>query len=334
MNRIIIYLIFVSSISLETTAQVSPNPARFEFDHKSMGTIFRIVCYTADGECARMASVKAFNRIDSLNYVMSDYLPDSELNRLSRTSGKGTYIEVSKELFEIIDLSYQWSLKTNGIFDISIGPFSQLWRRAGRKDMLPTLDQIQSASRSVGYQYIHLNKEKRSILLEKPNMQLDLGGIAKGFAVDETYQIFLQAGIQCVLIDGGGDIRAGDAPPGKNGWKIVLENLDKKHQALYLSNASIATSGDLYRYVQIDSEKYGHIIDPRTGYGLTIQRTVTVKAKNCAEADVLASILSILEPAEGSKFISSMPDVAALIVQIKNDNIERFENGDLNFLKE
>jgi thiamine biosynthesis lipoprotein len=297
-----------------------------------MGTLFRIVCYAENEELVKAVANIAFNRIDSLNYIMSDYLPDSELNRLSRSSGKGGYVEVSNDLFTIIKLSYLWSIRTNGIFDISIGPFSQLWRRAGRKDILPTAHQIQNASESVGYRYIHIDSDKKSIYLEKPDMQLDLGGIAKGFAIDEIYGIFIQSGINHVLIDGGGDIRVGKAPPDKNGWKIVLENLEKGQHAFYLSNASIATSGDIYRYIQIDSIKYGHIIDPRTGYGSTIQRTVTVQAENCTDADVLASILSIWGPEEGFKFISSIPGTKALIIQKEDDCIERYEKGNLNFV--
>jgi thiamine biosynthesis lipoprotein len=299
-----------------------------------MGTLFRIVCYAENEELAKKVINKAFNRVDSLNYIMSDYLPDSELNRLSRSSGEGKYVAVSNDLFNIIELSYQWSVKTNGIFDISIGPFSQLWRRAGRKDAIPTAGQIQNASESVGYRYIHIDSDNKSIHLEKPDMQLDLGGIAKGFAVDEMYDIFIHSGINRVLIDGGGDIRAGKAPPAKNGWKIVLENREKDQHTIYLSNASIATSGDLYRYIQVDSIKYGHIIDPRTGYGSTIPRTVTVQANNCTDADVLASILSIWGAEEGFKFISSIPGTKALIIQNEGDYIERFEKGNLNFVND
>jgi len=333
MKRLFIILNLISVITLESSSQVSQKLERFEYVHKCMGTLFRIVCYTEDEERAKTASIKAFNRIDSLNYIMSDYLPDSELNRLSRQSGKGNYIEVSNDLFEIISLSYHWSVQTNGIFDITVGPYSQLWRRAGRKDLLPTPYQIETASESVSYRYIHINSHKKSILLEKPNMQLDLGGIAKGFAVDEMYDIFVQSGINHVLIDGGGDIRAGDVPPEKKGWKIVLENLEKDQQIINLSNASIATSGDLYRYIQIDSVKYGHIIDPRTGYGLTNQRTVTVQADNCTNADALASVLSIWGPEEGFKIISSMPDTKAVILQETNGIIEIFRKGELDYIK-
>jgi thiamine biosynthesis lipoprotein len=333
MIRQFIFLISIFAITSETTAQVSSKFERFEFAHKCMGTLFRIICYSEDAKSAKTASMKAFARVDSLNYIMSDYLPDSELNRLCRSSGKGNYIKVSSDLFEIINHSLQWSDRTNGIFDITIGPYSQLWRRAGRKDLLPTSHQIQVASKSIGYRYIHVDSDRKRILLEKPNMQLDLGGIAKGFAVDEMYEIFIQTGIHHVLIDGGGDIRAGEAPPGKEGWKIVLENLNSEQHSLFLSNSSIATSGDLYRYIQIDSVKYSHIVDPRTGYGLTVPRTVTIQTDNCTDADALASILSILGPVEGFRFLQNVPGSKALIVQAVGSGIERFEKGKLDIIK-
>lgn len=306
---------------------------RYEFSHKSMGTIFRIICYTDQESIAKQKSVEAFDRIDQLNYIMSDYLPDSELNRLSRSSGSGEYIQVSPDLLKVIKTGQQWAIKTNGIFDITIGPYSQLWRRAGRKDRLPTPEQINNASECVGFENIHIDPDNGTVMLGKEGMQLDLGGIAKGFAVDEIFNIFNNAGINQLLVDGGGDIRTGEAPHGKKGWKLVLENLQEDNQVMYATNTSIATSGDLYRYVLLDSVKYGHIIDPRTGYGLTIPRSVTIQASNCMQADILASTVSILGAKDGSGFLHEMPDVKAIIVEEEGGKLKRHEIGEMDFLK-
>jgi thiamine biosynthesis lipoprotein len=333
MIRQLNFLVLFILITLEVSARIPDELQRFEFTHKSMGTLFRIVCYAESEELAQKVTNKAFQRIDELNQIMSDYSPDSELNRLSRQSGNGKYIEVSEDLYKIINLSYQWSQRTNGVFDVTIGPYSQLWRRAGRKESLPTTREIREASKSVGYKYIRVDPDRNAVLLSMTKMQLDLGGIAKGFAVDEVFQIFKESGIDRVLIDGGGDIRVGEPPPGKPGWRVVLENMEKNNQVIYLSNASIATSGDLYRYILIDSVKYGHIIDPRTGYGLTVSRTVTIQSDNCTEADVLASVISILGPDEGMGFLSSIPDVKVVIVQEENGNIVRFEKGALDYVE-
>ncbi len=333
MNLLIKIFIILILLPGKIFSQSDEKFQRYEFSHKSMGTIFRIICYTDQEDIARQKSVEAFNRIDQLNYIMSDYLPDSELNRLSRSSGSGEYIQVSPELLKIIKTGQQWAIKTNGIFDITIGPYSQLWRRAGRKDRIPTPEQINNASERVGFENIHIDPDNGKVLLGKEGMQLDLGGIAKGFAVDEIYDIFYNAGINKLLVDGGGDIRTGEAPPGKKGWKLVLENLQDDNQVMYATNTSIATSGDLYRYVLIDSVKYGHIIDPRTGYGLTTPRTVTIQASNCMEADVLASTLSILGVKDGSALLYDMPDVKAIIVEEEGGRLRRREIGEPDFLK-
>jgi thiamine biosynthesis lipoprotein len=328
--KIFIILIFLPG---RIYSQSDEKLQRYEFSHKSMGTIFRIICYTDREDMARQKSVEAFKRIDRLNYIMSDYLPDSELNRLSRSSGSGEYIQVSPELLKVIQTGQQWAVKTNGIFDITIGPYSQLWRRAGRKDRLPTPEQINNASERVGFKNIHVDPDNGKVMLGREGMQLDLGGIAKGFAVDEVFNIFYNAGINQLLVDGGGDIRTGEAPPGAKGWKLVLENLQDDNQVMYANNTSIATSGDLYRYVLLDSVKYGHIIDPRTGYGLTTRRTVTIQASNCMEADVLASTLSIMGAKDGSDFLSEMPDIKAIIVEEEGGKLKRYEIGEMDFFK-
>lgn len=333
MNRLIRILILLIFLAGRSFSQPADTLQRFEFSHKSMGTIFRIVCYAYQAEKAQQISDRAFERIDELNYIMSDYLPDSELNRLSRNSGSGKYTRVSSDLYVILSLGQQWGITTNGIFDITIGPYSQLWRRAGRKEKLPTPDQIKSASESVGYKYIQIDKDSSAVKLCKERMQLDLGGIAKGYTVDVIYDMFVNSGIKKVLVDGGGDIRVGDPPPGKKGWGIVMENLVDDNHLVYISNTSIATSGDLYRYVQIDSIKYGHIIDPRTGYGLTIRRTVTIQASNCTEADVLASTISIWGAEEGFNFLDDIPDVKAVVVEEEDGNVRRYVHGSFDFFK-
>lgn len=333
MGRLIIILISLTFLSGQSLSQPADNLKRFEFSHKSMGTIFRIICYTDQEELAKRISDKAFERIDELNYIMSDYLPDSELNRLSRNSGSGNYTLVSSDLFIVLRLGQQWAIKTNGIFDITVGPYSQLWRRADRKEKLPTPDQIKMASESVGYKYIQIDKNNGAVKLCKERMQLDLGGIAKGYTVDVIYDMFINSGIKRVLIDGGGDIRVGDPPPGKKGWGIVIENLIDENRLVYISNTSIATSGDLYRYVQIDSIKYGHIIDPRTGYGLTTRRTVTIQASNCTEADILASAVSIWGAEEGFNFLDDVPGVQAVVVEEEDGNLKRYVHGIFDYNK-
>lgn len=333
MNRLKWALLLIVGLPMYTSGQTLTEKNRYEYSHQSMGTLFRIVCYAENKSLSDRLSKEAFKRIDTLNYIMSDYLPGSELNHLCRQSGSGQFIEVSPELFNIIQLSYNWSTATAGIFDITIGPLTRLWRRAGRLETLPTREQLNLAMEHTGYINIRLDSSHKAVLLMKPNMQLDLGGIAKGFAVDEVYRIFNNSGISCLLVDGGGDIRTGIPPPGSKGWKIVLENFQEPPKVLYVSNEAIATSGDLYRSVVIDSVKYSHIIDPRTGYGLTHLKSVTIQAKNCTDADVLASVVSIMGPRDGRRFLRKYPDTKAIIIQEEKGKVKQYKKGRLRFVR-
>ncbi|MBR9998491.1 MAG: FAD:protein FMN transferase [Cyclobacteriaceae bacterium] len=283
-----------------------------------MGSLFTIVGYGSDTGKASRIAMASFAMVDSLNLIMSDYNPESELMRLSRLSGNGKWIPVSDELYEIIRESLCWSRRTDGLFDITVGAYSQLWRRAGRKEKIPDTLMLNNAASVVGFKYIKLNKNKQAVKLTKPGIQLDLGGIAKGYTVDRIFELFRSNGFDAVLVDGGGDIRTGENPPGSRGWKIVIETQYSTDSIAYVENSAIATSGDLFRFTEINGIRYSHIINPRTGYGITIPRTVTVTAPDCTTADVLSSFLSISGPDKGFKSLDKLDGVDAIIVEIEN----------------
>ncbi|MEL6252168.1 MAG: FAD:protein FMN transferase [Bacteroidota bacterium] len=271
---------------------------RFSFSSPHMGTNFRIVLYAEDSLQADTAARAAFSRIEELNEILSDYLPDSELNLLSARAGSGDFVPVSDELWTVLLASRFFSKKSKGAFDISIGPLSRLWRRAMRKAAFPEADKLKKAHALVDWRSIKLNKKSQSVKLKKEGMKLDLGGIAKGYAVDEAYQVLKDAGIEAALVDGGGDLLLGNSPPGKEGWTIEVpaytypEKEDK--DLLVLKNCSVATSGDTYRYIELNGIRYSHIIDPRTALGISKRRMLTVIAKEGMTADALASVYSIL----------------------------------------
>jgi thiamine biosynthesis lipoprotein len=296
-----------------------------------MGTIFKIICYAHENDSINEKIDKSFALIDSLNQIFSDYLPDSELNRLCSQSGNGYYIEVSELLFDIIQKSLYWSAFSHGIFDISVGPYTQLWRRAIRQEKIPEQTRIDQAAESVGYKYIKLNKKKMQVLLKKKNMQLDFGGIGQGYAVDMVYKQLLSMNIPICLVDGGGDIYAGDPPPGEAGWKIAFEDLEKNNKTLILKNQAISTSGDLYHFMEFKGIRYSHIIDPETGFGMTIPRTATIIAPNTTSADALTKIAIIGGPQKGFNLITKLKNVKALIIQKEGDNLKRYELGTFDF---
>lgn len=316
----LIFILFFSGAHAQKEAELK----RFEYSHSSMGTLFTIIGYGSDSLHARETVMAAFSMIDHLNLIMSDYNPESELMKLCRKSGEGTYIPVSSELFQVIRESLHWSEWSGGIFDITIGPYSQLWRRAGRKDILPDSAQIKKIGNLVGYQFIKLDTPKQAVLLSRPGMQLDLGGIAKGYTVDKIYKFLKENGYDMVLVDGGGDIRVGNKPPTTDGWKVRIMGGNGSDSILVETNCAIATSGDLYRFTEIDGKRYSHIINPFTGYGISTSRTVTVIAPDCSEADVLASILSITGADKGFQLLGKREEVKVFMLELDNEELKEF----------
>ena len=155
-------------------------------------------------------------------------------------------------------------------------------------------------------------------------MRLDFGAIAKGFACDEALKVLQKHGLRRALIDGGGDILVGEPPVGRTSWRIQVESEDKGEAAplLILRNQAVATSGDRYRFVQIAGKKYSHIVDPRTGLGLTSRLTVTIVASNGTDADGLASAVSVLGVREGLRLVESLPNTECAIRDYSKDKVQ------------
>jgi len=225
-----------------------------------MGMPFRIVLYARDRASAETAADSAFQRIKQLNDILSDYDPDSELSKLSRTSGQGREIPVSPDLWLVLERSQALAEQSGGAFDVTVGPFVNLWRRARRQHELPAPSRLAQARQAVGYQHVRLNPQHRTVELLVAEMRLDLGGIAKGYAVDEALKILKKFGITSALVEGGGDVAVSDAPPGRKGWRFELAPLDVINappaRFLSLKNAAISTSGDLNQRLEIDGKRY------------------------------------------------------------------------------
>lgn len=263
---------------------------RFEYTRPLMGTEFKIIIYHTDEAVAKKAADKAFIRVAVLEKVFSDYDENSEISWLS-DAGKAT--DISDELWTVLTYAQEVAERSEGAFDVSVGALSKLWRKAFREKEFPSKAAINKALGTVGYQSISMRERNNAVKLYKEGMRLDFGGIAAGYAVDEAIAWLKVSGINMYLVDGGGDIRCGMAPPGKPGWEIEvpdkLVNGELTFKKAFYKNTAITTSGDTYRYLEYEGKRYSHIIDPHTGYGLTNRRIVTVTAPTCMEADAWAT---------------------------------------------
>ncbi|NQT11415.1 MAG: FAD:protein FMN transferase [Planctomycetes bacterium] len=304
-------------------------PARFEYSGVEMAVPVKMVLYAADEATAAAAADAAFARIRQLNGILSDYDPESELRRLCDSGGTGEAVGVGEELWYVLTRAQDLSQRSEGAFDVTVGPVVRLWRRARRRHEMPSAERLEAARELVGHGLVRLDPKQRAVELAKPGMRLDLGGIAKGYAADEALAVLRERGVGRALIDAGGDIRLGDPPPNKRGWLIGVAPLERDARPsryLWLSGVAIATSGDTWQYVEIDGQRYSHLVDPRTGLGLTDHSSVTVIAPNCITADSLASAASVLGPERGLKLIDDIPDAAALIVRAPEGAVEVHES--------
>ncbi len=288
---------------------------RFEFSEPHMGTTFRLVFYAPNEPVAKEAARQAFARIAELSLIFSDFIDDSELMRLCKKPGE--WVKVSDDLFAILGRAKKLSEKTDGAFDITVGPVVKLWRRSRRTLELPPADALKKALALVGYRNVELDPATNSVRLNVAGMSLDLGGIAKGYAAQAAQSVLSGFGFSSALVAAGGDIVVTGPPPGADGWKIALDapvKDDAGPTMLLLKNATVSTSGDANQFVTIDGKRYSHIVDPKTGMGLVGRRAVTVVSFK-GHADGYASALNVMGIEKGMKLIEADEKLAARFVE-------------------
>ncbi len=318
------------AIACPTALAHEPDLTRFEFSQLQMAVAIRIVVYAPDQSQAKQATDAAFRRLHELNGIMSDYDPDSELMRLCARSKPGNPVGVSDDLWRVLLRAQRVAEQSEGAFDVTVGPVVRLWRRARRQHALPSPERRAAARKLVGYRLLRLIPEGRQVELLKPGMLLDLGGIAKGDACDQALAVLEKQGLHRAMIEAGGDVVLGDPPPGKSGWIVgVCSPTTDSPPARYLALARVAvdTSGDAFQYVEIGGRRYSHIVDPRTGMGLTDGSKVTVVAPNGLTGDPLTKVVAVLGPQRGLKVIEETPGAAAWLLRAPAGKVETFESS-------
>ena len=290
--RVLVLLVMIASLITASSAS-GQAPKRLAFKKPLMGTEVSIILYAADSIAATEAVESAFTRITELNNYLSDYLRESELSRLSNTHDQ--LVQVSDDLWQVLYTAQEIAHASKGAFDVTAGPLTLLWRRAMRRGMLPDSTDLSEAMMAVGYEYLQLDVGSQSARLQKENMRLDLGGIAKGNVADQALEVLVKEGFSSAAVDAGGDIALGEAPPNSDGWSIEVFSEESGTRKIILKNCGIAVSGDAYRHLDYQGVRYSHILDPETGYGVTHERKVAVIAPNAMIADAWASAYSVMD---------------------------------------
>lgn len=288
---------------------------RFEFRERHMGTEVRVVLHASTADHAARAAGAAFRRIAQLDSLLSDYRDDSELAWLTARAG-GTPTPVSADLLAVLQRAVALSAETGGAFDVTVGPLVRLWREARRTGRLPDTAAIRAAAARVGWRHVLIDSVARTARLALPGMQLDLGEIAKGYAADQALQALRALGVEHAMVAIGGEIVVGRAPPGEPGWRIAVEPADSAHREIVLVDAAVSSSRDTEQFLEIGGVRYSHVVNPRTGLGLTDRAAATVVASDGITADALATAVTVLAATQREAFIAAHPEATFYVRRV------------------
>jgi FAD:protein FMN transferase len=288
---------------------------RFEFMRLCMGVQTRIVAYAPSKTTAESAAASAYDRINALDAVMSDYRRQSDLKTLLDAAG-GPPIPVSPEFYDILATSQLINEASNGAFDITVAPAVQLWRASRQSGHLPDPQALQAALALIGPEHLILNARLRTAQLTPKGARIDLGGIGKGYAVDRGIAILQAKGVSHALITAGGDSRIIGDRFGKP-WIVGIRHPDDKARVIAkipLVDTAMSTSGDYERYFDEDGVRYHHIIDPRTGKSASKVRSATILASTATRTDGLSKTAFVLGAEAAMKIYERLDDVDAILV--------------------
>ena len=293
-----------------------------------MGTFARIFVVADDNRICHESINAAFARLDQIEKTMSYHNPDSELSRLNSSAFEGP-VKPSQELFELILKSVEFSRQTDGAFDITVGPLVDLFHHEQKSLEKPTQDEIAQAKKKTGFNKIVIDTDAKTIQFALKGMKLDLGGIAKGYAIDSAIQAIKSSGALGAMVDIGGDIRCfGKPPKNSESWIIGLQdptnaepdNISRPQSqscilTLAINDKAVTTSGDYRRFALVQGEKVSHIINPQIGSGAKELSSVTIIADSALIADAMATAATVLGVDKALTLIESLPQIEAILIQ-------------------
>jgi thiamine biosynthesis lipoprotein len=268
----------------------APAPrVRFETADEAMGTTFSVVLYGPDRARLEAAARAALDEAQRLDRLLSNYLPSSEWSGVNRSAAAGP-VHVSRELFDLISASVAYSRQSEGAFDITVGPLMKVWGFYKGDGLLPSPHEIDDARARVGYRHILLNPAGLTVQFDRPGVEIDPGGIGKGYAVDRMVDVLRRRGIGIAFVSAGGSSVYGlGAPPDEPaGWPVPIRAPDDPHATaatVRLKNQSLSTSGSYEKFFRAGGRVYSHLMDPRTGYPAQGTAAVSVIAPRTLDSE-------------------------------------------------
>jgi FAD:protein FMN transferase len=319
-----LYRLFFSTFIVFAGLPGKAQLQRFSFSQPKMGAAFTITFYDDDSAHATVTVQQCFALVDKYVLVYSDYIDSSELNLVCAKSGTGIPVRVSAALMDIMLQSKRAFEKSSGSFDITLGPLTRLWRKARKEKIFPDEKMVKEKLALTGFDKIIIDSLQQTIVLTQKGMQLDLGGIAQGYIAQKVIDFLKENTITNALVNVSGDIAAIGAPPNTQGWTIGINvpqsNKELLNQKLLITNKAVTTSGDVYQHMEHKGKRYSHIIDPKTGYGITSGRNVTVIANDATTADWFTKACSLL-PVGKAKKLAQQLHAEFLIAEIRKGKL-------------
>jgi thiamine biosynthesis lipoprotein len=286
------------TVKKPSQAAAKPEMSRAEGSVDTMGSTFTVVAYGEDRDQLQSAVASALEEARRLDQLLSNYRPESEWSQVNREAARGP-VRVSKELFDLLAACVEYSRQSEGTFDITVGPLMKTWGFYKGSGHLPHRAEIRDVLSSVGYRGLFLDAKNQAVKFAREGMDLDPGGIGKGYAVDRMAEVMKDSGIRSALISGAGSsIYAIGSPPREpRGWKVTIKdpkNTSKAIADVYLKDNSMSTSGNYEKFFYADGKLWSHIMDPRTGYPSMGMLAVSIVTPKTIDSEAWAKPYYIL----------------------------------------
>ena len=301
---IVVAMLLVTSVEAPAQDASPVHQVRY-----AMGTMFDIVAYHSPRDAAERAIDLAMAEIVRLDNVMSHFKSESDLSRLNR-EGRDGFVAVDASLYDVVRQSIEFAQQSNGRFDVTIAPLLRVWRQAREEGRTPSDAEVNAARRCVGADKVE-TREPNRIRYREQCVEIDLGGIGKGYAVERAIAILKREGIDHALVNAGGSsIAAIGAPPGRSGWPVHL-GADRAGQPLLLRDESLSTS----------QQDRGHIIDPTIAGPARDERAVSVIARSATIADALSTTLLMCSMDDARRLLARFPDASAIWMSASGEQV-------------
>ncbi len=287
-----------------------------------MDTVVTVKLCAKDSSTAQNLLTEVFQEMERIDRMMDNYSPTSEITSINSMAGKER-VSISPEMGQVLRRSQYFAGLSGGAFDITIGFIKELWRFDSPNPAVPLSGQLAAALTLVGYQNIQLDAGRVRLL--EPKMKLDLGGVAKGYAVDCAVEFLKERGAKSALVDAGGDVRLYGKKPSGGDWQIAIRHPREKEKLIRVGKVglpAVATSGDYERFFTKDGKRYHHILNPHTGYPARGCVSVTVWTRTATDADILATAVFVMGPEKGMELVERLDEVEALIFFEKEGKLE------------